>query len=101
MDSHVLRSTRCKDAKPLTSDFDNGYLTIESFISSLPHLVVNFPQFTLSEHTVLISLLLQVLIVQRLDQMGAFHILLDEMGLNQMGLDKMGRPHIDRSHRNV
>ena len=28
--------------KKLTSDFDNGHLTIESFISSLAHLVVNF-----------------------------------------------------------
>ena len=26
------------------------------------------------------------------DQMGPFHILLDEMGLDQMGLDKVGRP---------
>ena len=33
-----------------------------------------------------------MLIVQRLDQMGPFHILLDEMGLDQMGLDKVGRP---------
>ena len=28
--------------KKLTSDFDNGHLTIESFISSLAHLVVSF-----------------------------------------------------------
>ena len=28
--------------------FDNGHLTIESFISSLAHLVVNFSSFTLS-----------------------------------------------------
>ena len=34
----------------------------------------------------------QVLHVQRLDQMGPFHILLaeDQMGLDQMGLDQMG-----------
>ena len=31
-----------------------------------------------------------------LDQMGPFHILLDEMGLDQMGLDKVGRPHCNK-----
>ena len=39
----------------------------------------------------------QVLIVQRLDQMGPFHILLDEMGLDQMGLDEMRRPQLGYS----
>ena len=31
-------------------------------------------------------------LINALDQMGPFHILLDEMGLDQMGLDKVGRP---------
>ena len=32
----------------------------------------------------------QALNIQRLDQMGSVHLLLDEMGLDQMGLDQMG-----------
>ena len=35
-------------------------------------------------------------LINALDQMGPFHILLDEMGLDQMGLDKVGRPQTDR-----
>ena len=31
--------------------------------------------------------------INALDQMVPFHILLDEMGLDQMGLDKVRRPH--------
>ena len=31
-------------------------------------------------------------LISALDQMGPFHILLDEMALDQMGLDKVGRP---------
>ena len=72
--------------KKLTSDFDNGHLTLESFISSLAHLVVNF---SLSTHLYYCKCA-QVLIVQRLDQMGPFHILLDGMANCQ----KMGGPQI-------
>ena len=48
---------------------------------------------TLSDHTALISTHIyyckcdQVLIVQRLDQMGPFHILLAEMGLDKVGIE--------------
>ena len=57
--------------KKLTTDFDNGHLTIHSFISSVAHLVVNL-----------------------------IYILLDEVGLDQMGLDKVGM-HRDHGFQNT
>ena len=77
--------------KKLTSDFDNGHLTIQSFISSLAHLVINLHYLTILHH-IYYWKCDQVLIVQKLDQMELFHILLDYMGLDQMGLDEVGRP---------
>ena len=35
-------------------------------------------------------------LINALNQMGPFHILLDEMGLDQMGLDQMGLDKVGR-----
>ena len=40
--------------RKVTTDLDNGHLTVHSFICSVAHSVVNFSWFTLSHHTALV-----------------------------------------------